>query len=742
MNDNEIIKNHIKDISLLIDSNIYSFLFSLIKTIFLKGKKTSNSNKFENHINYYINVINEEIIKKEDKYISIEYSLKNLKNILGFIKMQNRIYAGDIFEGILIYVFSFAFKTERDDHFCKYIFNNMFKFKDEDYLNITKWLINNKFIPNELINNNKIYLEDNIFEDIIDNKDNIPKYIISNLLILIFKEKYANKKIEKNKAFNYINKNHYNNQKIYNLIVNDYNKYKELNKEKIGQKKYINLSLESHIRYIPLMPVFRSFLIQIYIYYQNNYNPKAIITNEEDEKKEFEYDLREGRIEGRYSYILFPPVRIEPRITKVLLTQNELNELGLFEIGKIILFNKNIKTINCKRTIIRNNHIHYLNEALGIFDNYGVEELNLSSNYIKENTKYDLSKLISHLKGLKTLNLSTNYLKNGLSSFLVILKQLYRKKKTKLENLFINSCLLDDTSFYELGELLKCKYCKLKHLYLNNNPIPFNINFLEKIKKNKSLKQLYLNKTEIGNNDANDIMKIISNTNINSLYLYKNKINNFNDFLRIIYRTKLIKDVKDKDDIIMEKSFLTNLDMSNNDMISRNKNDIILFKKLINETILKCLDISHILYGLDPIKNKIIVGKEYINAINNLKRDLEKDKNEYIEIIKDIQLSKIDINEYKDLEDEKKFNDLNDEISDIIQNERAQYHIYLEKKAKNIINNNHKNIRDKLLIPNEKNSKEYNNIVKKLVKYMKLKRAEKIVEELGPKKIKRKLIII
>ena len=188
---------------------------------------------------------------------------------------------------------------------------------------------------------------------------------------------------------------------------------------------------------------------------------------------------------------------------------------------------------------------------------------------------------------------------------------------------------------------------------------------MKKIKNNKSLKELYLNKTEIGNNDINNIMKIISNTSINYLYLNKNKIISFNDFLKIIYRTKLIKHVKDKDDIITEKPFLINLDMSHNDMISRNKNDIILFKKLINETTLKCLDISHILYGVDPTKNKIIAGNKYINAINDLKNDLEKDKNEYIEIIKDIQLSKIDINEYKDLEDEKKFIDLNDEISDI-----------------------------------------------------------------------------
>ena len=152
---------------------------------------------------------------------------------------------------------------------------------------------------------------------------------------------------------------------------------------------------------------------------------------------------------------------------------------------------------------------------------------------------------------------------------------------------------------------------------------------MKKIKNNKSLKELYLNKTEIGNNDINNIMKIISNTSINYLYLNKNKIISFNDFLKIIYKTKLIKHVKDKDDIITEKPFLINLDMSHNDMISRNKNDIILFKKLINETTLKCLDISRILYGVDPTKNKIIAGNKYINAINDLKNDLEKDKNEY-----------------------------------------------------------------------------------------------------------------
>ena len=304
---------------------------------------------------------------------------------------------------------------------------NLLRFKIKDNLDYTKWFINNKFIPKEL-NINEICLKDKKFENIIEKDSVVHEYIFTSLLILIFKEKYENKKKEKNKAFYYIHKNHYDNQMIFDFILNDYKKYKEINKDKNKQNKYAHLSFENYIRYIPLMPVFSSFLIQVYIYYQNNNYPKVIITNKEDEKLQFEYDLREGEIEGKYSYILFPPIRIEPRINKILLFENQLNELSLFEIGKVILFNKNIKTINCKNTIIRNNYIDYLNEVLGIFDNYGVEELKISNNFLKENSKFDLSKLISHLKGLKTLNLSTNYLKNGLSSFLVILKKLYRKK--------------------------------------------------------------------------------------------------------------------------------------------------------------------------------------------------------------------------------------------------------------------------------------------------------------------------
>ena len=64
-------------------------------------------------------------------------------------------------------------------------------------------------------------------------------------------------------------------------------------------------------------------------------------------------------------------------------------------------------------------------------------------------------KIIYHLKGLKTINLSCNDLKRGAVSFFVMLKELYRQGKTNLENLVLNKCGLDNSSLYELSELIK-----------------------------------------------------------------------------------------------------------------------------------------------------------------------------------------------------------------------------------------------------------------------------------------------
>ena len=107
---------------LLIDKNIYLFLNFLLKNIFLKLAK------YLEKVNDYIERINSEFIKNEQKYIKIKFSIENMENILDFIKSQNKLYAGDIFEVILINIFSQAFdknKADKDRNFGEYIYKNL-----------------------------------------------------------------------------------------------------------------------------------------------------------------------------------------------------------------------------------------------------------------------------------------------------------------------------------------------------------------------------------------------------------------------------------------------------------------------------------------------------------------------------------------------------------------------------------------------------------------------------------------
>ena len=121
MNKYNPLKTIFNESALLLDKNIYKFLFQLLSKIFLQsGSYLSDKYNICNHIQ----IINEKIIKKEENYINIDYSIENFKNIINFVKNQNRVYAGEIIEGLLIIIFSYAYK-ERKISFEKYIYNNL-----------------------------------------------------------------------------------------------------------------------------------------------------------------------------------------------------------------------------------------------------------------------------------------------------------------------------------------------------------------------------------------------------------------------------------------------------------------------------------------------------------------------------------------------------------------------------------------------------------------------------------------
>ena len=655
-------KNIINNSKLLIDKTLYIFLFKLLYAIFFKvNKKSKGFLELQKEIDY----INKNAIKNKSMEISTKYEIRNINNIYLFVYSQNNKYRSNILENILIVIFSFAFKIEKENSFGKYLYNDISKLKDKSNNDLLEWINQNKFNEDheEFTNLKEIFSED-IEEGIKfdyqtqknkGDKKNLDKCFFY-LLVNIFQGRISNINYKK-KFFKYLYRNNSDKKILKNNIENKeadsfmisslitisqtelasnylFNDY--INKDNVLIKNYMK------IRNTDMKPI-KSLFTSVYIYYQNKHYPLIKYQYRENEDNKIIFDLSEAGIDIKFSGIIYSPLRVEPNLAEIKLSHNNFKQNGLIECAITLLFNnKNIKKVDLNHSVIMSEYIDYFNFQLGLFDNYSIEVLNLEVNHLEGKHSEFLSILLSHLKKLKTLNLSCNTLKSG-ASFIIMLKDLYRQGKTNLENINLNKCALDDISFYELGELLKCKYCKLKKLYLSKNYIPSCTNFLKKLKRNKSLIEIHLSNCELGNNDTKDLMEVISNTNIENLYLYKNEISDFSQLLRIIYRTKLV--TKEKiDNLFIGNSYLYNLDLSSNDCFNKNIDKIELLKNGIKHITLFCLDISKVLYGrqIDEfMKNKS--NNIYKSYVESLKNELEKDLKENNKIIKKIQYVKKDI---------------------------------------------------------------------------------------------------
>ena len=568
-------RNIFRDSKFLIDQNIYKFLLALMRVIFIQNNKTTKTRKALKILNGCIEKVNIKIIGKEKnlEHLSLEYTPKNLRNIINFVKIQNSLFYSEILENLLIIVFGMAFKAEKENIFGKFLYNNMDQLKKSDNYILDDWFNQQKFnskILEEVKEARNSYIKTLLVND-PSNETNIGGYTKAQKNIVLFsflKDILEGKLLGSDKKENlsketalspYVSISYYTSIKSNLLYTQD-----------IGSINKVPINLA------------RSLLISVYIYCQIKNSPLMKFIKESDDNKELEvlpyvYDLSESVIESDYSNIIFAPVRIEPRIEEIKMYKIFMRGKSCFEFSKALLFNQNIKKIDFHTTIIKSYYIKCI-EGLNSFNNNSVEELNLSFNYLKEDSCQTLEYIISHFKKLKTLNLSSNDLKLGISPLLITLKNLYRKGETNLENLYLNNCQLDDIAFYELGELLKSKYCKLKKLYLNQNNIPSNSNFLKKLKKNRSLTEIYFSKDNIGNSHTDDVMRVISNSHLDYLYLNKNKISNFDQCLRILFRTKLVKTDGEKD-ASYHNPYFYNLDLSYNNCHNKNINKLKLFEK-------------------------------------------------------------------------------------------------------------------------------------------------------------------
>ena len=755
MDETMVIKTICKNTKTIIDKQIFLFVFVLFTKIFLiQSEKENDENKnkeINEKLKSWIEYINKKIIKKEEKFISEEYTKENMENIFALVIHQNKIYAPDIIEAMLIYIFSMVFKSDKDKTLNQYIFNNISEeFKSSSKFEIAKMIDISKIKQNEFKKikqlldfdykeDDKPYLIHKYFkkEEVESEIYNILNDILSLKYINIIKELKAPSKL-----INYINKYIY---KLENLYIRIDESTTLMDKEYYILPNFVNeFYYKDKFGIDVKVPIkmFRSFLISVFIYYVNKTSPlmKYIEPlHKEEEKKNlayipFEYNLEGAAIKEELSNIIISPARFEPRITKLNFGKNFLKSFGLYELGKLLIFNKNIKSVKLDHSNLKNVSLEFIKFGMKIHENDTLEELILINNEpLTNQSGIFLAKIIGCFRGLKTLNLCDNDFKWGLSPLFAVLKKLYRKGKTKLEILKLNNCHLDNESFYELGELISSKYCKLKKLYLRSNNDK-NINFshfLKKLKKNNSITEIYLGKTSIYNNNVDEILRIISNAKIRHLYLNSVNIENYIELLRIIYRTKIIKEENDKY-ININESFLFNLDLSFNRIYFSTSIFIKLLIDIIENSTILCLDISHIIKGnnnnkFDTKKASII----YINEVNKLEKILKTKREKYIKNMKEIKKSKVDIERNKSLENEEKFKDL--KLDKIIKSDKAKFPLFFRQEANNIIKDKFRNI-------NDLNKKK--EMVTKLIQYMTLKKSRYDLEVLEKEIKDKKLIII
>jgi len=690
--------SYFKNTKAILNQNVHKFLYVLIKYIFLgenniKIESLEKLNKFVRKISKKYNIS----LKKDNCY-----QIYNLKIILKFTKSQNYLFAGEIIENIIIRVLSFAFKIKSSEFFGKYLYNNL-KYIRTEKLNFDNWIDSNLiqiFNNADLIkiiyydeeeSNNELFIENNPFIQLlkkISNLINPIKVIKKNKVNKLFSETTIKETLSNTKSTDETS--------IYFMSSCFY------------YDKKINMQTYDHHLAFPL-----SIFISTYIYYQNLHSPlrNFSIDSENLINLKFQYILSEAGINDCYLGTVLKPIRLDPKIEEIEMNKNRFGLEGILELHKSSIFNKGIKNISVKSCGIKSIYLKSLIENFQLYENNSIEEIDASSNYLKSDADKYLAKVISSLNKLKYLNLSYNNLQGGIAPFFITLKKLYREKKTKLETLILVKCILNNNDFYELGELLKSKYCQLKCLCISQNIIPSEINFFNSLKKNRSLKEIYLYDCGINSEKSDEIDRIISNSNLEIIHLNANPIYDFNQFIRIIYRNCLIKNKEEKENqnITYDIPCLNNLNMNKTDCFNRNIKKIKLIKEGIESLNLQFFDLTNVLYGYN-LKNKGV--KEYGSEIEKIQKDLEKKQKEYIQALKMIFESEIDKKKFQGIE----FKNLDRQIKEIINNENSKKLIFIREEAKKLKSD---------LVINE--DKDEDNKLKQIINYILFKRAEMII---------------
>ena len=276
-------------------------------------------------------------------------------------------------------------------------------------------------------------------------------------------------------------------------------------------------------------------------------------------------------------------------LKKLDLSDNNITDEGGKFLGEILLHFDKLNWYNISNNKIHNKGAIYLlnsyKEALSILDSSYINNdifthaMYINSNNILNNINVSDNQSLS-ININNSGNLNTNKTTHNLETLILYNIGIYSEECLKL-----------------LGTILINPLCGLKSLVLSQNnlgsPNPDNPNkdlndikyFLECLKKNKSINELFFLNCEIGNEITQEIYNMLNyNRTIEYLVLYNNKINNQEIFLDLL---SLFSDFGDRNKVINNTMKVLDLSKNNCPIEINNK-----FLSIIEGLQLTSLDIS------------------------------------------------------------------------------------------------------------------------------------------------------
>ena len=335
----------------------------------------------------------------------------------------------------------------------------------------------------------------------------------------------------------------------------------------------------------------------------------------------YEYDISQAFLEFDSSFVMASVIKYDNRIKKIIFNENRFGEIGLFETGKNLFFNNNVKIVNIGKMNITTDHLRFF--KYGLHENKSVIELNLNNNMKIDNTSgKEIGEILLKFPNLIILNLnkcklgkSLNYVLNTILRNNMIIQQLYLSKT-----------LMEQTSIKILSMIVEKKSCSIEILSVNNCDFNNKMGrkFLKSLCQNSKIQELYMYNCNLNDTFYNEISKLIISGNLNVISFYKNKFSKFETILKLIKLTS-INNNNTKND-----SQLSSLDLSLNPIKRESicEKNIDLFIDICEKTKLNILDVSQIINGEIPKKEKKVeenIYDERVEKLNNSLNKLKKD---------------------------------------------------------------------------------------------------------------------